>query len=206
MPQDVRITPPGHLRHIIDTAATRVILTLDEFADRLDAPPGHAVIAIDDVARWRDTGLVPIPRHDDLAPDATAVVIFTSGTTGTPNGVAVTHRNLANVLLIAPGSLGIRPGMRVSQILNIAFDMAAWELLDAAHAEQRQSRWRAGVAIGAAIAAAAILVLAVVWRVSDADERTMAMVQTVPDRGDRRGDPDRREIGDPDRGGLRLRR
>jgi non-ribosomal peptide synthetase component F len=32
-------------------------------------------------------------------------------------------------LLTAPGNLGIQPGMKVGQILSIAFDMAAWEIL-----------------------------------------------------------------------------
>ncbi|MGI9500936.1 MAG: AMP-binding protein, partial [Geminicoccaceae bacterium] len=46
-----------------------------------------------------------------------------------PNGVQVTHRNVANILLTAPGDLGMRPGLRVAQLLNIGFDMAAWEIL-----------------------------------------------------------------------------
>lgn len=43
----------------------------------------------------------------------------------------VTHLNLSNILLTAPGDLGMRPGMKVAQILSIAFDMAAWETLGA---------------------------------------------------------------------------
>ena len=59
------------------------------------------------------------------------MILFTSGTTGVPNGVQVTHGNLANILLTSPGDLGMRPGSRVGQILSIAFDMAAWETLGA---------------------------------------------------------------------------
>lgn len=59
------------------------------------------------------------------------MVLFTSGTTGVPNGVQVTHKNLCNILQTAPGDLGMRPGLRVGQILSIAFDMAAWETLGA---------------------------------------------------------------------------
>ena len=33
------------------------------------------------------------------------------------------------MVCLSPGDLGIRPGMRVGQILNIAFDMCAWEIL-----------------------------------------------------------------------------
>jgi acyl-coenzyme A synthetase/AMP-(fatty) acid ligase len=43
--------------------------------------------------------------------------------------VKVTHRNVCNLLLTEPGGLGIQPGWRVGQILNIGFDMAAWEIL-----------------------------------------------------------------------------
>ncbi len=59
------------------------------------------------------------------------MVLFTSGTTGVPNGVQVSHKNLVNILQTAPGDLGMRPGVRVGQILSIAFDMCAWETLGA---------------------------------------------------------------------------
>ena len=64
-----------------------------------------------------------------VSPNDTCFIIFTSGTTGKPNGVQVTHGNVGNILLTAPGNLGIQPGMKVAQILSIAFDMAAWEIL-----------------------------------------------------------------------------
>lgn len=64
-----------------------------------------------------------------VRPDDGCYVLFTSGTTGSPNGVKVTHRNVAGLLLTEPGGLGIRPGDRVAHLLNVAFDMAAWEIL-----------------------------------------------------------------------------
>lgn len=33
------------------------------------------------------------------------------------------------MLCLSPGNLGIRPGTRVAQLLNVAFDMCAWEIL-----------------------------------------------------------------------------
>ncbi|MFI9814154.1 amino acid adenylation domain-containing protein [Saccharothrix variisporea] len=121
VPQDVRITPPHHLDHVRRTAGIDVVLTTSEHADRVEAA---TVIALDTLPHRN----VPKPR---VEPGDTAVVIFTSGTTGVPNGVRVTHANLCNVLLTEPGSLGIRPGDRVTQLLNIAFDMAVWEILGA---------------------------------------------------------------------------
>lgn len=132
VPQDPRIAPEGHLAHIVEIAGIHHALTLAEYqakipatAKALEVDTFSAEIADDERAMiesvWR-----PNPRAD-----GTAVVIFTSGTTGKPNGVRVTHRNLANIILNRPGNLGIEPGMRVGQILNIAFDMAVWEIFGA---------------------------------------------------------------------------
>ncbi|MEU4250569.1 amino acid adenylation domain-containing protein [Amycolatopsis sp. NPDC026612] len=123
VPQDIRIAPAPQLKHIVATAGIDVVLTTREHASALPAGLGH-VVAID--AEHPRPGR---PGAPPAAGGGTAMVIFTSGTTGRPNGVQVTHANLGNVLLTAPGSLGIRPGDRVAQLLNIAFDMAAWEIL-----------------------------------------------------------------------------
>lgn len=136
VPQDVRICPPAHLRHIVATASTKVILTLSRFADSVlaDAVPvleGRSCIAIDAVMAepMRDGEHTFFEPEDAVSTEHGCYVLFTSGTTGRPNGVTVTHRNVCNILLTEPGSLGIQPGWRVGQILNIGFDMAAWEIL-----------------------------------------------------------------------------
>ncbi|HEY6798269.1 MAG TPA: amino acid adenylation domain-containing protein [Kineosporiaceae bacterium] len=136
VPQDPRIAPEAQLRHVLETTGARVVLTLAEFADTLPVQSGHHVIAVD---TWSRSGApTTIADAADLAgfdpgvpllPDHGCYVLFTSGTTGRPNGVRVTHRNVCNLLLTEPGGLGIQPGWRVGQILNIGFDMASWEIL-----------------------------------------------------------------------------
>ncbi|MER5886177.1 amino acid adenylation domain-containing protein [Streptomyces sp. NPDC001941] len=130
VPQDARIAPPRQLRHVVDTAGIRVALTTADHRDAL-APLGVPLLLdVEDVMATTPPGAAPSARTAPApSPDTGCYVLFTSGTTGTPNGVEVTHRNVANLLLTSPGDLGIRPGHRVAQILNIAFDMAAWEIL-----------------------------------------------------------------------------
>ncbi|MDG4861530.1 amino acid adenylation domain-containing protein [Streptomyces sp. T-3] len=147
VPQDIGLTPAPQLRHVVEAAGIRVVLTQARYADRVPAPAGLVRIAVDeppaapppghppyllphDTGRTRKTGSEQgAGSEQEPGPDDGCYVLFTSGTTGTPNGVTVTHRNVCNLLLTAPGNLGIRPGQRVAQLLNIAFDMAAWEIL-----------------------------------------------------------------------------
>ncbi|WEH18189.1 amino acid adenylation domain-containing protein [Streptomyces sp. VNUA24] len=129
VPQDIGLTPTAQLRHVIRTAGTRVVLTQSEHTPRVPLPgTGHRLITLDDDLAGPPAP-VPVRPERPVRGDDGCYVLFTSGTTGKPNGVKVTHRNVANILLTAPGDLGIRPGDRVAQLLNIAFDMAAWEIL-----------------------------------------------------------------------------
>lgn len=129
VPQHVSIAPADQLKHILKVAEARVILTLSEYVQEIPTPDGHIVIAIDEITATPSNGaVVKFIGDAAVSGDNTCFVLFTSGTTGKPNGVRISHRNVCNILHTSPGDLGIRPGDRVAQILNIAFDMAAWEI------------------------------------------------------------------------------
>lgn len=115
VPQDAATTPEAQLRHVVRTARIDVVLTTSA-----DSLPGHLaeVVTIDTLPDV-DTFCRTITSDSD-----TAAVVFT-GTTG----VRVSHTNLCNLLLTAPGSLGVTPGTRVSHLLDIACDLAMWEVL-----------------------------------------------------------------------------
>lgn len=132
VPQHVGVAPENTLRHILNVTSAKVILTISSLQPLVPVPAGHVCLAIDQLMQEPfpdDAPLAPFTPQTEISPDNTCYVLFTSGTTGTPNGVQVTHRNVCNILLTEPGNLGIRPGMKVAQILSIAFDMCAWEIL-----------------------------------------------------------------------------
>lgn len=130
VPQDMLVCPEKQRNDIVELSEARVILTTERYLPEIPDYPQAEVIAIDSCLNSSSNVelLGPLMTEQGDAQD-TAVIIFTSGTTGRPNGVQVSHANLANILLTAPGDMGIRPGVKVGQILNIAFDMAAWETL-----------------------------------------------------------------------------
>lgn len=60
--------------------------------------------------------------------DQLAYINYTSGTTGTPKGVEITHGNLLNLVFWHRRAFGITAQDRASHLAGLAFDAAAWEL------------------------------------------------------------------------------
>ena len=130
VPQHIGVAPDAQLKHVATKAQMKVVLTLKEFEELVPSSEAYTCLVLEDLIADMSETNVPdfIPEKLPL-PDTNAFIIFTSGTTGPPNGVQVTHRNVCNILLTAPGNLGIEPGTKVGQILSIAFDMSVWEIL-----------------------------------------------------------------------------
>ncbi len=129
IPQHAGVATDSALRHISTVTGARVVLTIAECVDKIALIDGQEMIVLEDALV--DASAPRLNKKSPLTPEDTCMVLFTSGTTGVPNGVQVTQKNLCNILQTAPGDLGMRPGLRVGQILSIAFDMAAWEMLGA---------------------------------------------------------------------------
>ncbi|MER5736805.1 amino acid adenylation domain-containing protein [Streptomyces sp. NPDC002262] len=71
----------------------------------------------------------PARRHGaEVPPDAVACVYYTSGSTGSPKGVLVTHRGLLNLASAAAEEFGLGPDDRFLQLASIGFSAALEEI------------------------------------------------------------------------------
>jgi acyl-CoA synthetase (AMP-forming)/AMP-acid ligase II len=104
---------PGELAHQLTDSGAKLLFTVSPFLDRAAAAvaeaglPAESIIVLDAAEGYtslRDLlgTTAAVPALDTLATD-TAVLPYSSGTTGLAKGVILTHRNLvANLLQIAP--------------------------------------------------------------------------------------------------------
>ena len=132
IPLDAGVAPSSQMQTIIDVAEIKLVLTLNAFIDKIPRTHSHTAVLLIDNLNFDElkTSSQSASQSIFTTPSDTrcAFVLFTSGTTGVPNGVQVSHKNLCNILLTSPGNMMIKPGDKVSQILNIGFDMSAWEI------------------------------------------------------------------------------
>ncbi|MEU0878076.1 amino acid adenylation domain-containing protein [Lentzea sp. NPDC005914] len=111
--------PLERLRFMSEDADVQVVLTArDVFAEL----PGTK-LAVDDDA----IALEPVSRlTGKISPKALAYVMYTSGSTGVPKGVAVGHRNIVR-LVRSHDSIPISENDTAVQAANISFDAATLE-------------------------------------------------------------------------------
>ncbi|MES2355689.1 MAG: amino acid adenylation domain-containing protein [Pseudomonadota bacterium] len=74
------------------------------------------------------THLVDTIPSISVQPDDLMVVLYTSGSTGEPKGVALTHRGYMNRLAWHQSVFQLRRGERVAQKTSLCFDISIWEL------------------------------------------------------------------------------
>ncbi|MBZ5520985.1 MAG: amino acid adenylation domain-containing protein [Acidobacteriia bacterium] len=127
--------PQARLAQIIGDATPVAILTGDACFSKLSPPENSRILNLD--APEIAAAISRQPAHDPddvsrtaaLLPQHPAYVIHTSGSTGMPKGVVITHDAIVNRLLWMQDQYALTPEDRVLQKTPFTFDVSVWEFL-----------------------------------------------------------------------------
>jgi amino acid adenylation domain-containing protein len=115
--------PGERLAWMIRDAGASVLLTERRLQESLPAGlEALAVVALDDPGSGGEKGAPPAVPADSLA-----YVMYTSGSTGAPKGVSVTHRNVVR-LVRGNNFADLGPGQAWLQLAPVSFDAATLEI------------------------------------------------------------------------------
>lgn len=140
----------AQVRHILSDCGARVLVSdegllaglgaalegLSDLAVIRDspAPPQSEVRGRDETCRpgTQGEGKAPVTRDpEDGSERKLAAILYTSGSTGLPKGVMLSHANLIAGTRIVRGYLGIGPDERILSVLPFSFDYGLNQLLTA---------------------------------------------------------------------------
>ncbi|GIZ41844.1 hypothetical protein CKM354_000513300 [Cercospora kikuchii] len=119
--------PKERLQKIVGQVQPKVVLASARSADlaRSLLEPGAEVVIVD------EAHLQDLPTCEsvdsDVQPSDPLFLVFTSGSTGEPKGVTITHENIASAIYLQADALEIsKPGARLLDFASYAFDVT-WQ-------------------------------------------------------------------------------
>ncbi|KAL4772861.1 hypothetical protein BDW60DRAFT_206626 [Aspergillus nidulans var. acristatus] len=120
------IYPEHRLRYMIKTVNAKTILVSESCRARFEGVPG-AILAVN--AAWFETHTDASLPMRELQADRALYLVFTSGSTGQPKGVIVTHASYAASAAGHMPALGMNENTRQLFFASPAFDLSIYEIL-----------------------------------------------------------------------------
>ena len=119
------IYPAERINQIIEDAQPSYVITLEALKKiYLDSAPEKSCVFLDDMEAGEEWTVSPDYSDEDIA-----YIIFTSGTTGKPKGIEITHSNLNNLLKGFDVSFATEDHQRWLAQTSMNFDISVLELI-----------------------------------------------------------------------------
>jgi amino acid adenylation domain-containing protein len=112
-------TPPERIKEIMQQAQMHYMISTAAMVPLIDT------VTLIDVSQIKPTQEF---MAIEVSPDDLLYAIFTSGTTGVPKGVAISHRSLLNTVLAINEQFGINETDRLFALSDLSFDLAMYDV------------------------------------------------------------------------------
>ena len=109
----------AEIGYVLDDSGAALVLAWHECADAARAASAERGLACWVVPAGADLGGEPVAEAHDHAPSDTALILYTSGTTGRPKGVELTAANLVDTCASFVPVLGLTPEDRFGTALPL---------------------------------------------------------------------------------------
>ncbi len=129
--------PEERQRYMLEDTQTQLIITDEENSALVNHLVSNKAfrdsLAFVNVDELQEAILASALLSDDLLPayldneDVPAAILYTSGSTGQPKGVCLTHRGLSRMVMNT-NYMTLNPEDRVAHVSNICFDAASFEI------------------------------------------------------------------------------
>src|SRR5437868_13970438 len=110
----------SQLSELLRGLATPMVILCPDRVDATEASaklPGHSVVGTNEFVNAEQW------RPPEVAPNAIAYLLFTSGSTGQPKGVMVSHANVLHYVNYITKRYGIESSDRLSQIFDLTCEL-----------------------------------------------------------------------------------
>ncbi len=118
--------PAGRIAHVVRDAGAPLLLVQSRLQERLPEIPAEVVVLDEAWPRIEAEGSGEA-LEAPCSPDGLAYVVYTSGSTGLPKGVMVTHAGLLNLVHWHQRAFGVTAEDRATQVAGPGFDASVWE-------------------------------------------------------------------------------
>ena len=119
--------PTERLNFILADSQASFLVTEDQHAERLAANKCQ-VISVHGADRIQIDFQTCEKPVNTAGLESLAYVIYTSGSTGAPKGVAISHRNLLNLVRWHQAAFHVTSEDRATYLASLGFDASVWEL------------------------------------------------------------------------------
>ena len=124
--------PPARLDFMVEDANPALVLTTATIEPQLPARISRLVLddvgALEEAGQGNDVNPTDADRRQPLAADHPAYLTYTSGGTGTPKGVVLTHSGICALAASQCERLNLTARSRVLQLASPGFDDFIWEV------------------------------------------------------------------------------